>query len=133
MSGQIHADFLRFLCVLADKQMRLYYGCMAKKDKIGNEMFQWARAKAFNSNKASIGRVIAFDCATRCHLSVHSLTLPHSGSGDDSRGGGNGTGWFTWGQMPYLGCSEHLKGGGGSIFLHLLSVFLRVVALIMVV
>jgi len=30
--------------------------------------------------------------ATRCHLSVHSLALPHPGSGDDSRGGGTRTG-----------------------------------------
>ena len=39
MSGQIHADFLRLLWVLADKQMRLYYESMGKEDKIGNEAF----------------------------------------------------------------------------------------------
>jgi len=66
---------------------------MGKEDNIGNEAFQWARAKAFNSNKISIGRAaIAFGCATRRHLSVHSLVLPRLVSGDDSHGGGNGTG-----------------------------------------
>ena len=45
MSGQIHADFLRLLWVLADKQMRSYYESMGKEDKIGNEAFRWARAK----------------------------------------------------------------------------------------
>jgi len=34
MSSQIHADFLRFLWVLADKQMRSYYESMGKEDKI---------------------------------------------------------------------------------------------------
>ena len=84
MSGQIHADFLRLLWVLADKQMRSYYESMGKEDKIGTEAFRWARAKVFNCNKTSVGRAIAFGCATRCHLSVHSLALPRSGSDDDS-------------------------------------------------
>ena len=61
---------------------------MGKEDKIGNEAFWWARAKAYKSNKTSIGRAIAFVCA----MSVHSCALPRSGSGDDSRGGGTGTG-----------------------------------------
>jgi len=51
MSGQIHADFLRLLWVLADKQMRSYYETMGKEDKIGTEAFRWARAKEFNCNK----------------------------------------------------------------------------------
>ena len=41
MSGQIHADFLRLLCVLlwvlADKQMLLYYESMGKEDQIRNK------------------------------------------------------------------------------------------------
>jgi len=114
--------------------MRSYYECMGKEDKIENQAFQWARAKAFNSNKTSIGRAIAFCCATCCHLSVHSLALPRSGSGDDSRGGGTGTcapGGGSWGQTPYLGCScEPFEGEGGFLFLRLLSMFLRVVAFI---
>ena len=85
MSSQIHVDFLRLLWVFADKQMRSHCECMGKEDKIGNEAFQWARAKVFNSNKTSVGRAIAFVCATRCHLSVHSLALPRSGPGDASR------------------------------------------------
>ena len=36
----------------------------------------------FNSNKTSVGRAIAFDCATRCHLSVHSLAMPRSSLDD---------------------------------------------------
>ena len=40
MSGQIHADFLRLLWVLADKQLRSYYESMGKEDKIGNEAFR---------------------------------------------------------------------------------------------
>ena len=87
MSGQIHADFLRLLWVLADKQMRSHYECMGKEDKIWNQAFRWARAKVFNSNKTSIGRAIAFGCATRYHLSVHSLALPRSGPGDACHGG----------------------------------------------
>jgi len=65
MSGQIHADFLRLLWVLADKQMRSYYESMGKEDKIENEAFRWVRAKVFNYNKISVGRVIAFGCTTR--------------------------------------------------------------------
>jgi len=79
MPGQIHVDFLRLLWVLADKQLRSYYESMGKEDKIGNEAFRWARAKVFNPNKTSVGRVIAFGCATRCHLSVHSLAMSRSG------------------------------------------------------
>jgi len=71
MSGQIHADFLRLLWVLADKQ----FESIGKENKIGNEAFRWARAKVFNYNKTSVGRAIAFGCATRCHLSVHSLAM----------------------------------------------------------
>jgi len=88
MSGQIHVDFLRLLWVLADKQMRSYYESMGMEDKIGNEAFRWARAKGLNSNKTSVGRAIAFGCATRCHLSVHSLAMPRSGPHDASRGRG---------------------------------------------
>ena len=50
MSGQIHADFLRLLWVLADKQMRSYYESIDKEDNIGTEAFRWARAKVFNCN-----------------------------------------------------------------------------------
>ena len=39
MSGQIHADFLRLLWVLADRQMRSYYESMGKEDKIKTEAF----------------------------------------------------------------------------------------------
>ena len=39
MSGQIHADFLRLLWVLADKQMLSYYESVGREDKIGNEAF----------------------------------------------------------------------------------------------
>ena len=42
-------------------------------------MDRWARAKVFKYNKTSVGRAIAFGCATRCHLSVHSLAMPRSG------------------------------------------------------
>ena len=40
MSSQIHADFLRLLWVLADKQMWSYYESMGKEDKIGTEAFR---------------------------------------------------------------------------------------------
>jgi len=80
MSGQIHTDFLQLLWVLAHKQLRSYYESMDKEDKIGNEGFQWVRAKVFNYNKTSVGRAIVFDCATRCHLSVHSLVMASLGS-----------------------------------------------------
>jgi len=104
MSGQIHVDFLRLLWVRADKQMQSYYE--SKEDKIRNEAFQWAKANVFNSNKTSVGRGIVFGCATRCHLSVHSLAMPSSGPGDASRGGVNasplpGTG---------MGCPYHFEG-----------------------
>ena len=33
---------------------------------------------------------IAFGCATRCHLSVHSLAMSRSGPVDGSHGGGGG-------------------------------------------
>ena len=58
MSGQIHAEILRVLWVLVDKQMRSYYESMDKEDKIGSEAFRWARAKVFNYNKTSVGRAI---------------------------------------------------------------------------
>ena len=40
MSGQIHADFLQHLWVLADKQLRSYCESMGKEDKIGTEAFR---------------------------------------------------------------------------------------------
>jgi len=89
MSGQIHADFLRLLWILADKQIRSYYESMGNEDKIGTEAFRWARAKVFKCNKTSVGRVIAFGCATRCHLSVYSLAMTRSGPDDGSRIEGN--------------------------------------------
>jgi len=116
--------------------MRSYYECMGREDKIGNYAFRWARAKAFNSNKTFIGRAIAFGCATRCHLSVHSLSLPRSGSGDDSRGGGNGTGapgnGSRRGRHRTSG-TANLSQGGGFLFLRLRSLFRRAVALMMAV
>jgi len=75
MSGQIHADFLRLLWVLADKQLRSYYESMGKEAKIRNETFQWARAKVFNYNKTSVGRTIVFGCDNHCHLSVQSCDV----------------------------------------------------------
>ena len=62
---------------------------MDKEDKIGGEAFHWTRVKVFNYNKTSVGRVIAFGCATRCHLSVYSLAMPRSGPDDGSHGGEN--------------------------------------------
>jgi len=47
---------------------------------IGTKAFRWVRAKVFKCNKTSVGRAIAFGCATRCHLSVHSLAMLRSGS-----------------------------------------------------
>jgi len=117
MSGQMLADFLWLLWFLADKQMWLYHESMGKEDIIGNEAFRWARAKAFNSNKTSIGRAIAFGCATCCHLSVHNLALPRPGSGDDSRGGSTGTGApgvsSRGGTRRTLGDANLSEGGGG--------------------
>jgi len=55
-------------------------------DEIGNEASRWARAKVFNYDKTSVGRAIAFGCATRCHLSVHSLAMPRSGPDVASHG-----------------------------------------------
>ena len=62
--------------------------------------------QGFQLQQASVGRAIAFGCATRCHLSVHSLAMPSSGPGDASRGGVNasplpGTG---------MGCPYHFEG-----------------------
>ena len=67
--------------------------------KIGSEAFRWARAKVFNYNKTSVGRVMAFGCATRCHLSVHSLAMPCSGLDNTFHGGGGG--------------GRGVRGGGG--------------------
>jgi hypothetical protein len=38
---------------------------LSRSPKIGSEAFRWARAKVFNYNKTSVGRVIVFGCATR--------------------------------------------------------------------
>ena len=67
--------------------MKAYFESIGNADKIGSEAYRWAKATVFNSNKTSVGRAIAFGCATRCHLSVHSLAMPRSGSDDASRGG----------------------------------------------
>jgi len=58
MSGQIHADFLRLLWVLVDKQLQSHYESMGKEDMIGFKAFRWARAKVFNSNKTTVGRAL---------------------------------------------------------------------------
>jgi len=71
MSGQIHADFLRLLWVLADEQMRSYYESMGKEDKIGTEAFRWARAKVFNCNmiKYMYKQINKYDYFLMCILS----------------------------------------------------------------
>ena len=85
--------------------MRSYYESMGKEDEIGTEACGWARAKVFNCNKTSVGMAIAFGCATRCHLSVHSLAMPRSGPVDGSHGGGRVGRWG--------GEVEESGGGGG--------------------
>jgi len=86
-----------------------------------SKLLQPAVSIAFYSNKTSIGRAITFCCTTRFHLSVHSLALPHSGSGDDSCGGGTGTGaprgGTRRGRCRTSGAAENLaEGVGGSCF-----------------
>ena len=115
MSGQIHADFLRLLWVLTDKQLRSYYENMDKEDKIGSEVFRWARDKVFKYNKTSVVVVVTFGCATRCHLSVHSLAIPHSGLDDvshvwEGRGSGVVEGRGGRGDRGGRG-----RGGGGGV------------------
>ena len=60
----------------------------------GRTMRVWARRirsemrlfdGGFNYNKTAVGRAIAFGCATRCHLSVHSLAMPRSGPDNGSQ------------------------------------------------
>ena len=75
----------------------------------------------------SIGTASACGGATRCRLSVHSLALPRSDSGDDACGGGTGTGAPGGGPVG----AHAVPRGGGFPFLRLLSLFLRVMALMM--
>jgi len=76
VAGQIHAEFLRLLWILADKQTRNYYALIGAEEEIGNEAFTWSRARTFSFNKNSIGKTIAYAAATRPHLSVHSTVPP---------------------------------------------------------
>ena len=92
MFGQIHADFLRLLWVLADKQMRSYSESMGKEDKDGNEAFRWARAKVFHCSKTSVGRAIACGlCTVLRYLARFWMMAPMAGvvkggqlAGDDN-------------------------------------------------
>jgi len=71
--------------------------------------------KDFNFNKTFIGCAIAFGCATRCHLSVHSLAHPRSGSSDDSREGSTvlgSPGGGSRGRRCSSGAVNHSEGGG---------------------
>jgi hypothetical protein len=104
MFGQIHADFLRLLWVLADKQMRSYSESMGKEDKDGNEAFRWARAKVFNCNKTSVGRAIACGlCTVLRYLARFWMMAPMAGV---VKGGG-------WGEGGWRGRGRGRAGGGG--------------------
>jgi len=76
VAGQIHAEFLRLLWVLADKQTRNYYALIGADEEIGSEAFKWSRARTFSFNQNSIGKAIAYATATRLSLSVHSAAPP---------------------------------------------------------
>jgi len=88
---------------------------MGKEDEIGTEACGWARAKVFNCNKTSVGRAIAFGCATRCHLSVHSLAMPRSGLVDDSHGGSGGGRGVRGGRCGWCGRGGRGRGGGEGV------------------
>jgi len=108
---------------------------MQNEDNIENQAFQWVRAKVFKSNKTFIGRAIAYGCATRCHMSVHSLALSCSGSTVDLVVLGR----VLLGVVHAADATPRVKRtfprGGGFSFLRLISLFLRlqVVALMMAV
>ena len=56
--------------------------------------------KVTHTHKTSVGRVIPFGCANRCHLSVHSLAMRRSGPVDDSHGGSGGGRDLNWERIP---------------------------------
>jgi len=90
MSGKIHIELLRLLWVLADNQVKPYYERMRQGNRVGGESFQWARARAFNLNKTSVGWADVFARGTRCTLLVHTLAQPYAEAGRVPRDSGPG-------------------------------------------
>ena len=76
MAGHIHPEFLRLLCVLADKLTRNYYALIGAEEEIDSEAFTWSRARTFSFNKNSIGEAITYATAACLHLSAHSTVPP---------------------------------------------------------
>jgi len=76
VAGQICPEFLRLLWVLADNQTHNYYALIGAEEEIGSEAFTRSRARTFNFNKTTIGKVIAYATATRLHLCMHSTAPP---------------------------------------------------------
>jgi len=78
MAGQIHPEFLRLLCVLADKKTHNYCTLIGAEEEIGSEAFTWSlsRACTFSFNKNYIGKAITYATATCLHLHVHSTAPP---------------------------------------------------------
>ena len=59
--------------------MRSYYESMGKEDKIGNSvrLFDGQGPRFSTPTRLQLVGAFAFGCTTRCHLSVHSLAMPH--------------------------------------------------------
>jgi len=90
VSGKIYIDLLRLLWILADNEVKSYCERMGQDDSIDGESDRRARARAFNCNKTSVCRTVAFVCGTRRRLSVHSLAQPYAEVGRGPRGSGPG-------------------------------------------
>ena len=102
--------------------MRSYHEFMGKHNKIRNHAFQWVRATASTPTRLPLvgPLLLAAPLVVICPTeSVHSLALPRSDSGDDSRGSGTGTGApedGSHGGRPCASGAANLSEGGGSCF-----------------
>jgi len=115
MSGQIHADFLRLLWVLADKQMWSYYESMGKEDKIGNQAFQSRLSTPTRLPLVGPLLLAAPPVAICLCIVLRYLTLVQDMTFVEVVLDVCSWGWFTRGQTPYLGRCEPFREGGDSM------------------
>ena len=66
-SCQIHGEFLRLSCILADQRNRWYLANF-RDDEPGTDAFTWRRAQFYWQHRAAIGLANAIAVSRRAHL-----------------------------------------------------------------
>ena len=81
-SGRIHGEFLRLLCLLADKKTKLHFRALDEAIDVDSEAYCWRRSGFFWRMRASLG--LACAQATTLSSQVFGKGNPRSRAGRPS-------------------------------------------------